>query len=53
VFVTLERLDWLQPLARWCDWLRDGLIWVMLAATLLSGAQYLWRAIWLLRISGS
>jgi CDP-diacylglycerol--glycerol-3-phosphate 3-phosphatidyltransferase len=49
VFVILA---WLSPAAAWCEWLRDGLIWTMLAATLLSGAQYLWRAIWLLRISG-
>ncbi len=28
---------------------RDGLIWAMLAATALSGLQYLWRAAWLLK----
>ena len=30
-------------------WLRDGLIYSMLGVTLLSGAQYLWRAVWILR----
>jgi CDP-diacylglycerol--glycerol-3-phosphate 3-phosphatidyltransferase len=27
-----------------CQLIRDGLIWAMIAATLLSGLQYLWRA---------
>jgi CDP-diacylglycerol---glycerol-3-phosphate 3-phosphatidyltransferase len=49
VFVTLERTDWLGPLAPWCPWLRDGLIYSMLGVTILSGAQYLWRAVWILR----
>jgi CDP-diacylglycerol---glycerol-3-phosphate 3-phosphatidyltransferase len=30
-------------------WLRDVLIWAMLAATILSGLQYLWRAALLLK----
>jgi CDP-diacylglycerol--glycerol-3-phosphate 3-phosphatidyltransferase len=32
-----------------CDPIRVGLIWAMLAATALSGAQYLWRAAIILR----
>ena len=52
VFVTLQRLDWLRPAERWCDGLRDGLVYAMLLVTLLSGVQYLWRAVGLLRISG-
>ena len=35
------------------DWVRDGLIWAMLAATILSGLQYLWRAAVLLRGEGA
>jgi CDP-diacylglycerol--glycerol-3-phosphate 3-phosphatidyltransferase len=35
------------------DWARDGLIWAMLAATILSGLQYLWRAAVLLRGEGA
>jgi CDP-diacylglycerol--glycerol-3-phosphate 3-phosphatidyltransferase len=34
----LAGLHWLGGVAR------DGLIWAMLAATLLSGLQYLWKA---------
>jgi hypothetical protein len=30
-------------------WTRDAFIWAMLASTLLSGVQYLWRAGALLR----
>jgi len=52
VFVTLQRLDWLRPVEPWCDRLRDGLVYAMLIVTLLSGVQYLWRAVWLLRVSG-
>jgi len=35
----------------WLPWLRDGLIYAMLASTLLSGLQYLWRAALLYRES--
>jgi CDP-diacylglycerol--glycerol-3-phosphate 3-phosphatidyltransferase len=34
---------------RWMEWCRDILIYTMLAATLLSGLQYLWRAAMLFR----
>ena len=30
-------------------WLRDVLVWAMLAATILSGVQYVWRGLPLLR----
>ena len=36
-------------LVHWCEVLRDGLIWAMLAATLISGLQYLWKAAMLFR----
>jgi len=45
--VLLSEGDWPKGLAFAKDglpWLRDGLVWTMLAATLLSGLQYLWRA---------
>jgi CDP-diacylglycerol--glycerol-3-phosphate 3-phosphatidyltransferase len=48
IFVTLLRPAWLGPLATACEWLRDGLIYVMLLATLLSGLQYVWKAVILL-----
>ena len=35
----------------WLEWLRNGLIYAMLASTLLSGLQYLWRAATLYRES--
>jgi CDP-diacylglycerol--glycerol-3-phosphate 3-phosphatidyltransferase len=34
----------LAQLAYWSAVARDGLIWAMLAATLISGLQYLWKA---------
>ena len=49
IFVALEAIDrktdWL-PL--W-QWVRDLFIWTMLAATALSGLQYLWRAAMVLK----
>ena len=46
IFVTpLSPEEW----RLWCSWLRDVLIWAMLAATVLSGLQYLWRAAQLLK----
>ena len=44
IFVVLQNLAWLTEWSLYCVWLRDGLIWAMLGATLLSGLQYLWRA---------
>jgi len=38
-----------ESLAHSANAIRDGLIWAMLAATALSGIQYLWRAAILLR----
>jgi CDP-diacylglycerol--glycerol-3-phosphate 3-phosphatidyltransferase len=35
--------------ARSLRWVRDGLIWAMLAATLLSGLQYVWKGMLILR----
>jgi CDP-diacylglycerol--glycerol-3-phosphate 3-phosphatidyltransferase len=41
-----------SPASRWFfGMVRDGLIWAMLAATALSGLQYLWRAAALLKRS--
>jgi CDP-diacylglycerol--glycerol-3-phosphate 3-phosphatidyltransferase len=49
VFLVLQKIDWLAPQASVCQWLRDGLIYAMLATTLLSGLQYIWRAAGLIR----
>src|SRR5947209_4500961 len=40
---------WTAPAERFFGGLRDGLVWAMVAATALSGLQYLWRAALLLR----
>jgi CDP-diacylglycerol--glycerol-3-phosphate 3-phosphatidyltransferase len=52
IFVTLLRPAWLGSLAAPCEWLRDGLIYAMLLATLLSGLQYVWKAVLLLYADG-
>jgi CDP-diacylglycerol---glycerol-3-phosphate 3-phosphatidyltransferase len=46
--LLLQQAAWSEVLARWCAHLRDGLIWAMIVATLLSGVQYLWKAATLL-----
>jgi CDP-diacylglycerol--glycerol-3-phosphate 3-phosphatidyltransferase len=50
IFVTLyaqqDRPDLPVRLFGFC---RDVLIWSMLVATILSGLQYVWRAVWILR----
>jgi CDP-diacylglycerol--glycerol-3-phosphate 3-phosphatidyltransferase len=52
IFVALLLPPYSESLAHTCAVLRDGLIWAMLAATLLSGLQYLWKASVLLRGDG-
>ncbi len=47
VFVVL--LPAPPDLAQLCVYARDGLIWAMLLATILSGAQYVWRGAIILR----
>jgi CDP-diacylglycerol--glycerol-3-phosphate 3-phosphatidyltransferase len=49
IFVTFKCREWYEPLTPACGWVRDGLIYAMLAATLASGLQYLWRAALLLK----
>jgi CDP-diacylglycerol--glycerol-3-phosphate 3-phosphatidyltransferase len=49
IFVALGSKEWLPDRQHDFGVLRDGLIYAMLAATLLSGAQYLWRAAMLYR----
>jgi CDP-diacylglycerol--glycerol-3-phosphate 3-phosphatidyltransferase len=53
IFVALKVPDWVGDptlgAARIFAWVRDGLIYAMLAATALSGLQYLWKAASLLR----
>ncbi len=49
IFVSLRGEEWLPSLQTACGMARDGLIYAMLAATLLSGLQYLWRAAQLFR----
>jgi CDP-diacylglycerol--glycerol-3-phosphate 3-phosphatidyltransferase len=49
IFAALALPAWSPELALWCARARDGLIWAMIVATLLSGVQYLWKASVLLR----
>jgi CDP-diacylglycerol--glycerol-3-phosphate 3-phosphatidyltransferase len=50
IFVVLKGPEWFGPATvRLLERPRDGLIWAMLLATLLSGLQYVWRAALLLR----
>lgn len=49
IFVALGSKSWFPDLEGSSGVLRDGLIYAMLAATLLSGLQYLWRAALLYR----
>jgi CDP-diacylglycerol---glycerol-3-phosphate 3-phosphatidyltransferase len=51
IFVALEKPEivYLQIVPAVVDWTRDLLIYAMLAATALSGTQYLWRAFALLK----
>ncbi len=49
IFVALGSKDWFPEWVYSSGVLRDGLIYAMLAATLLSGLQYLWRAALLYR----
>jgi CDP-diacylglycerol--glycerol-3-phosphate 3-phosphatidyltransferase len=50
IFTTLLLQAWSQDLANLCARLRDGLVWAMIVATLLSGLQYLWKAATLLNV---
>jgi CDP-diacylglycerol--glycerol-3-phosphate 3-phosphatidyltransferase len=53
IFVALRSVGTVDSaLQWWLDRSRDGLLYAMLAATLLSGMQYLWRAVILLRSDG-
>jgi len=52
IFVVLQNPDWLADWTQWGHWLRDGLVYAMLLATLLSGLQYLWRAALTIRADG-
>jgi CDP-diacylglycerol---glycerol-3-phosphate 3-phosphatidyltransferase len=49
IFVALGSEEWFPDQEHLSGVLRDGLIYAMLAATLLSGLQYLWRAALLYR----
>jgi CDP-diacylglycerol--glycerol-3-phosphate 3-phosphatidyltransferase len=44
VFTWLVLQPWSKFLSDLCAHLRDGLIWAMVAATLISGVQYVWKA---------
>jgi CDP-diacylglycerol--glycerol-3-phosphate 3-phosphatidyltransferase len=48
IFTTLVLQPHAGELALWCARLRDGLIYAMIVATLLSGVQYLYKAATLL-----
>jgi CDP-diacylglycerol--glycerol-3-phosphate 3-phosphatidyltransferase len=48
-FLYGKQLEASENGVRFLGMLRDGLIWAMLAATALSGLQYLWRAVLLLK----
>jgi CDP-diacylglycerol--glycerol-3-phosphate 3-phosphatidyltransferase len=50
VFAALPAPEWFgASAATVLGWLRDGLLWAMLAVTLLSALQYLWKAAMILR----
>jgi CDP-diacylglycerol--glycerol-3-phosphate 3-phosphatidyltransferase len=49
IFLLLEALEWPAMPVTALAWIRDVLIYAMLAATALSGLQYLYRAALLLR----
>lgn len=49
IFLALASSTWFPAWTAWLGLARDILLWAMLAATLLSGLQYLWRAAALLR----
>jgi CDP-diacylglycerol--glycerol-3-phosphate 3-phosphatidyltransferase len=51
IFVALQVPHWFdtKTVTEFMNWVRDALIYAMLAATLLSGLQYLWRAAMLYR----
>jgi CDP-diacylglycerol--glycerol-3-phosphate 3-phosphatidyltransferase len=49
IFVALGSREWFADWEHAFGVLRDGLIYAMLAATILSGLQYLWRAALLYR----
>lgn len=48
LIAILAALQW--ETITWCAAVRNGLIYAMLAATAISGAQYLWRAAVLLKV---
>jgi CDP-diacylglycerol--glycerol-3-phosphate 3-phosphatidyltransferase len=49
IFIALEAKHQESPHVRWIDPMRDVLLYAMLATTLFSGLQYLWRAAAVLR----
>jgi CDP-diacylglycerol--glycerol-3-phosphate 3-phosphatidyltransferase len=50
--LLLQQAAWSETLVHGCAHLRDGLIYAMIAATLVSGLQYLWKAATLLNSDG-
>jgi CDP-diacylglycerol--glycerol-3-phosphate 3-phosphatidyltransferase len=50
IFVALDAAgpDWSEGVRWFFGAVRDGLVYAMVAATALSGLQYLWRAAWVL-----
>jgi CDP-diacylglycerol--glycerol-3-phosphate 3-phosphatidyltransferase len=53
IFLSLDLHTRLEERVNWVITARDVLIWAMLATTLFSGLQYLWRAAAVLRTQGS
>jgi CDP-diacylglycerol---glycerol-3-phosphate 3-phosphatidyltransferase len=50
IFIALEAgIHWSEEAARFFEMVRNGLVYAMLAATALSGLQYLWRAATILK----
>jgi CDP-diacylglycerol--glycerol-3-phosphate 3-phosphatidyltransferase len=49
IFIALGSKDWFPDYEQFFGVARDGLVYAMLAATLLSGLQYIWRAFLLYR----
>lgn len=49
IAIFVHQLDPVGYLSFWTGWARDGFIWAMLLATILSGLQYLWRGLLLFK----
>jgi CDP-diacylglycerol---glycerol-3-phosphate 3-phosphatidyltransferase len=49
LILSLRQWTWAEPFVPLLTWTYLALLWIMLAVTVLSGVQYLWRAVGLLK----